>query len=143
MENIVARSGTADDDILVDQVEAAAHRLLSPCLEAAYVVAAEYARACGRDVIMGQDFELGLKFSARHVLGVETETLFPELEEEDSADSVLEVDESAADWTRYEGTDERLRMVNQAADTWTDWVPDTPIGEALKRSIDSTCCFVN
>jgi hypothetical protein len=140
MQNILVRSGTGDGD-LVDTIEEEAHKLLLPCLEAAHIVAAEYARACDRDVILSQDFELGLKFAARRVLGRQTETFFPELEAEDSADSVLSVDESTVEWTRYEGADERLREVNALAESWADWVPQTPIEEALKRSIDSTCAF--
>lgn len=133
------RSGQGAEPSLEEAVACAATRMLIPCLEAAAIVASEYSRLCQREVVTSKDFEYSLKFAARHVLGNQTETLFPEADdEEDDADEVLSVDESEEVWTRYEGDDERLQMVNRAAETWDDWVPSTPLEAALKRSIDST-----
>lgn len=140
MENIVAKSGGGDDASLEDAFADAAHKLMTPCFEAAALVAAEYAKACGRDVIMARDFECGLRFAARHVLGKQTETFFPEDAEEDESDaeSIMSVEDEDGSWTRYDGDDERLRLVNEAVDTWSEWVPETPLEAALKRSIDAS-----
>jgi hypothetical protein len=137
MERIALRSGLGDGDG-EEAVVTAATRLLTPCLEAAAVIAAEYAKACGRDVLLSQDFEYGLKFAARHVLGRQTESFFPSDDEEDSDGDELLVDGMESEWTRYDGADERLRMVNAAAETWDEWSPETPVEQALKASIDNT-----
>jgi hypothetical protein len=121
----------------------AAFRLLTPCLEAAAMVASEYARACGREVMTSRDFACGLKFAARHVLGRQTESFFTdeemdEGEEEEEEEAALTMDEGEEQWTRYEGGDARMQLVNQAVDTWDDWVPSSPVEWALKRSVDAT-----
>jgi len=131
------RTGFSADADAEDALANEAYRLLQPCLEAAVVVAAEYSKACGRP-LLSRDLEVGLKFSARHVLGRQLESFFPELDDEDDADSVVSVDEDEHEWTRYGGDDERLRLVNRAADTWDDWQPETPLEQALKRSVDAT-----
>lgn len=137
----MAKSGGGDDASLEDAFADAAHKLMTPCFEAAALVAVEYAKACGRDVIMARDFECGLRFAARHVLGNQTETFFPEDEEEEDgsdAESIMSVEDEDGAWTRYEGGDERLRLVNEAVDTWNEWVPETLLEAALKRSIDAS-----
>jgi hypothetical protein len=88
-----------------------------------------------------RDFEYALKFSARRVLGYHTETFFPEEEEEaedEDPDDMFEMDEDEEElWTRYDGPDARLQMVNEAAETWGAWTPETELQDAMKRSIDS------
>lgn len=142
MEHLVlhAGSGGGDDDA-ENAIEREAVRLLSPCLEAAAILAAEYASSCGREVVTCRDFELGLKFSARHVLGRQLESFFSDDEADDGDDEdddVLSVDEAEEAWTRYDGDDPRLRAVNAAPDTWDAWVPETPLERALKQSIDNS-----
>jgi len=143
LDMLTLKTGVGGDEAVEDEIAAAAHRLLCPCLEAAAIVASEYARASGRDVVMARDFEMGLKFAARHVLGRQTESFFPDSDEEagdEDDSSVTSVDEAECEWTRYEGEDERLLMVNRACDTWDEWAPETPLEEALKRSVDATVC---
>jgi hypothetical protein len=82
---------------------------------------------------------MGMKFAARRVPGVENESLFPEIyDSEESDESDIEVvDDDDEPFTRYVGTDPNMLLVNEMADTWEEWEPDTPIQQLLKMSIDS------
>ena len=137
MENIQLRSGAGD--IVGESAVDTAASLLVPCLEAAAIIAVEYSRACGRDVVLSRDFQYGLKFAARHVLGKQLESLFSDDESDDDeeADDAISVDEDEEVWTRYDGDDSRLRIVNEAAESWDGWVPETDVERAIKQSIDS------
>ena len=136
MESLRLRSGDGEMDVssYVDE----ATRLLTPCLEAAAIIAAEYCKACGRTVATSRDFEYGLKFAARNVLGRQEESFFDDMEEdEEDEEDVLSVDEDEEVWTRYEGDSLQLNAVNQAAETWDAWEPMNNLERALKNSIDS------
>lgn len=148
----------------VTQLVKDATDIFQPVMESAMVLAAHYAQACGRDVVLSEDVRYGLMFSARNVTGRHTGSLFPEVYEESQSDSGLEsegdeddsdegedsdswetvdseADESAtADsdeiWTRYEGTtDEQAMAMNRCADTWDDWEPSNPAERALKNAV--------
>lgn len=115
-------------------------KLVQPVFEMATVTAAMYCKATGRSVVTSKDMEYGLKFSARKVLGNQTESLFPEIyaeTESDTDDSDVDSDEEP--FVRYEGSDETLLCVNEMYDTWDEWEPDTPIGAMLKNAISSRC----
>ena len=118
------------------------NELMKPVMEMAIVTAAMYCKATGRTCVTAKDMEYGIKFSARKVLGNQTESLFPEVYDESDSDTdievVDEVDEEES-FTRYEGSDETLQCVNEMYDTWEDWEPDTPIGRMLKNAISSRC----
>jgi len=58
--------------------------------------------------------------------------LFPEIYEDEEEES--EDPEEA--WTRYEGDDPQLVLVNECADTWESWVPESPAEEALKDAVE-------
>jgi histone H3/H4 len=109
---------------------------LKPIFETAVVIACHYSKACGRNTVTGDDMKMGMRFAARHVAGKELESLFPEIyDSEESDDSDLEVvDDSEEPFTRYEGDDERMLLVNAASDTWDEWVPETPFEELLKNA---------
>lgn len=111
-----------------------------PVLESAMVIAGHYAKACGRDCVLAQDVCLGLKFAARHVVGKQVGSFFPEIydEESDSDEEEDEDEEESEDpeWTRYEGDDEKLRLVNECADTWDAWEPETPAERILKGAVE-------
>ncbi len=111
-----------------------------PVLESSVVIAAHYAKACGRPVL-AQDVCMGLMFAARHVVGKQVGSLFPEIYE-DSSDSdesdIEEVDDSDYTWERYEGPDDMLQKVNECADTWGAWEPETPAERALKNAVEKT-----
>lgn len=121
-------------------MERAALDLFLPVLESAVVIAAHYAKGCGRDTVLAEDMCLGLKFAARHVVGKQIGSLFPEVyEESDSDESGDSSDEEEAEepvWTRYEGDDEILTKVNECADTWDEWEPESPAECALKNAVE-------
>ena len=110
-----------------------------PVMESAVVVAAHYAKACGRPVL-AKDMCMGLMFSARHVVGRQVGSFFPEIyDSEDSDESDVEtVDDSEFTWSWYDGPDEKLRLVNECAATWDQWVPETPAECALKNAVEKT-----
>lgn len=114
--------------------------LIKPVFEMATVTAAMYCKATGRTVLTAKDMEYGLKFSARKVLGNQTESLFPEIyDDSDEEEDVDEVDSDEEPFVRYEGSDDTLQCVNEMYDTWDEWEPDTPIGVMLKDAISSRC----
>lgn len=123
-------------------MEEAALDIFLPVMESAVVIAAHYAKECGRDVVLGKDMHMGMMFAARNVTGKHVGTLFPEVYEEDSesegseGSSSAEADECESLWTRYEGSDPQLIQVNECADTWDAWEPDTPAERALKAAVE-------
>jgi hypothetical protein len=122
-------------------MERAALDLFLPAMESAVVIAAHYAKACDRPVL-AQDVCMGLMFAARHVVGKQIGSLFPEIyesDEESQSDSELEeVDDSDYTWTRYDGPDETLQQVNLCAATWNEWEPENPAELALKSAVEKT-----
>lgn len=136
-------------------MEAAAFDIFAPVLESAMVIAAHYAKSTGRDVVHPKDVAYGLMFAARHVTGRQVGSLFPEVWDESRSDSDGEgernesrsdsdadsdwetVSDSELEWKRYEGTDDpRLVLVNEAADTWDEWEPESLAERALKNAVE-------
>lgn len=112
--------------------------LMKPVFEMAMVTAAKYCKETGRNCVTSKDVEYGLKFSARKVLGVQNESLFPEIYEESESESDEEYESEEEDeFVRYSGDDETMKIVNEMYDTWDDWEPDTPVGVLLKNAIDA------
>ena len=115
-----------------------------PVMESAVVLAAHYCKAAGRDCVQGEDMRIGLMFAARNVAGKHLGTLYPEVYEDEDEDesgsdsgSWETVSDSELVWTRYEGTgDEVARKMNECADTWDEWEPETPAERALKNAVD-------
>jgi hypothetical protein len=119
-------------------------------MESATVMAAHYARACGRDIILAEDMNMGMMFAARYVTGRQIGSMFPEIYEEeeesrsdsdegsgDSESSWETVSDSEIVWVRYSGTDdEQALKMNECADTWDAWEPQNPSERALKNAID-------
>lgn len=129
-------------------MEEAAMDIFLPVMESSVVLAAHYCKAAGRDCVQGDDMRLGLMFAARNVAGKHLGTLYPEVyedgdEDESGSDSDGDsgswetVSDSELVWTRYEGTeDEVARKMNECADTWDEWEPETPAERALKNAVD-------
>lgn len=128
--------------------------IFQPVMESAMVLAAHYAQACGRDVVLVEDVRYGLMFAARNVTGRHLGTLYPEAyqsesEEEgdpdydeesatDSEGSWETVSDSEMVWTRYEGNeDKEAQAMNECADTWDAWEPETPAEQALKNAVQN------
>jgi hypothetical protein len=122
-------------------MESAAIEIFKPVMESATVLAAHYAKACGRDVVLSQDMHMGMMFATRNVTGRQVGSLFPEIyEDETDSDSDSGSWETASDdeivWTRYEGQDEQALAMNTCADSWDSWEPETPAERALKNAVD-------
>jgi len=110
-----------------------------PVLESSVVLAAHYAKATGRDCVTAQDMCYGLMYAARTITGKQVGSLFPEIYEEgsDSDEEEEEEDEEEEQWIRYEGTDnEHAIKMNECADTWDAWEPESPAEYALKNAVN-------
>jgi hypothetical protein len=87
--------------------------------------------------VLAEDACYGLMFAARHVTGKQIGSFFPEIYEEESEEESEEDDgQEDPPWSRYEGTDEKLLLVNQCADEWDAWEPETPAEIALKNAVE-------
>ena len=156
MDSLTPRSGDGDFD--TSAILESALDIFRPVMESATVMAAHYAKACGRDVVLQEDMRFGMMFAARYVTGRQIGSLFPEIYE-DASDSQSEssgsegsdydpdgsessgswetVDDEELTWTRYEGTDDDQALkMNECADTWASWEPQNPSERALKNAID-------
>lgn len=160
MDSLTPRSGDGDFDTAA--ILESALDIFRPVMESATVMAAHYAKACGRDVVLQEDMRFGMMFAARYVTGRQIGSLFPEIYEEDEEsgtdsegsegsdyDPDGEDEESGSDsgwetvsdsemvWTRYEGTDDDQALkMNECADSWDAWEPQNPSERALKNAID-------
>jgi hypothetical protein len=151
---------TGEGDFDTSAILESALDIFRPVMESATVMAAHYARACGRDIILAEDMNMGMMFAARYVTGRQIGSLFPEIYEEgdesrsdsDGSDSDFDgdgddecsdssgwetVSETELVWSRYQGTDdEQALKMNECADTWESWEPQNPSERALKNAID-------
>ena len=75
-------------------MEAAAMEIFLPAMESAMVIASHYAKATGRNCVTAQDVRMGLMFAARHVVGKQVGSLFPEIyEDEEEELSLIHISE--------------------------------------------------
>lgn len=121
-------------------MEKAAMDIFLPVMESALVYAGHYCKACGRDTVTSMDMCYGWRYAARTTLGNKIGSFFPEVydsDDESDSDSSIEIEEEE-EFTRYEGTEELYLKMNDAYDTWDDWVPETPAEQAIKNAIDSS-----
>jgi hypothetical protein len=120
-------------------MEGAAFDILAPVMESSMILASHYAKACGRSTVTAKDASYGLMYAARNVTGRQIGSLFPEMYDESSSDEeedIEVVDDGDEPFTRYEGTEELYVNMNRCADTWDDWVPESPIENILKLAVD-------
>lgn len=136
---------TGQGDTNTEAFEQTATDLLLPVLESATVLAAHYANACGRNVVLAEDMSYGLMFAARNVLGKQIGSLYPEVYD---SDTDTDSDESSSDdeaedppWSRYTGDDSVALQMNECADTWGQWEPTNPAEAALKNAVDKNSVF--
>lgn len=113
-----------------------------PVFEQAVVLAGKYAKACGRDILLVEDFQLAMKFCVMHRVGESMETLFPEIDMEDDVsdeeDEELEFEDDEDEaWTPYTGDDPLLKRVTEASSEYESWTPSNPAQEFLKSSLDA------
>ena len=123
---------------LIEQVQDSAINIIQPVLERTMVLAAEYATACGRDMVLGEDLEYAMKYCAMNEVGKKMGTHFPEIYEEESSDEDIEIEEDEdVPFTRYTGREYKFVKMNMAYDTWDTWEPKNPSELMLKNAIDS------
>ena len=152
MESLNLRTG--DGGLDTAAILESALDIFRPVMESATVMAAHYAKAAGRDVVLQEDMRFGMMFAARYVTGRQIGSLFPEIYEESGeshSDSDSDFDEDGSEssgswetvddeelvWTRYEGTDDDQALkMNECADSWDAWEPQNPSERALKNAID-------
>jgi len=120
---------------------------IQPVLENAVVVAAEYCKATGRNIVTALDMEYGMKWSAMKLTGRVYGSILSDSDEEESDgwetddDMVVQESEMGFDdeFREYDGDDERYLEVNQAVREWADWEPETPVEIMIKNAINSRC----
>jgi len=100
---------------LIEQVQESAINIIQPVMEKSMVFAAEYAKACGRDIVLGEDLEYATE---------------EEIE-------VIDEDEEDIEFERYSGREYKFVKMNIAYDNWENWVPKNPSEQMLKNAIDS------
>jgi hypothetical protein len=117
--------------------ESTAIELILPVMESATVLGAHYAKSCGRNEITAQDMRMGMMYAARNVLGKQVGSLYPEIyEDEEDEEEEDEEDEENQEWSRYEGDDDMSVKMNECADSWNEWEPESPAEFMLKKAID-------
>jgi len=122
-----------------ESIQQAAFDIFIPVMESATILAAHYAKSCGRDVVLGEDMHMGLMYAARNVTGRQIGPLYPEVWESDESGTDSDGEDSDQEdpqWTRYEGSDETATKMNECADTWDSWEPVGPAETALKAAVD-------
>ena len=121
-------------------VAQSAAELITPVLEEAIVLSAEYAKACGRTTILAKDVEYCMKYCAMYTVGQQIGTYFPEIyDEASSSESDMEIDEEVDEslFEPYSGEDETFLKINDAYDAWDGWNPTNPSETMIKNAIDS------
>jgi histone H3/H4 len=113
--------------------------IITPVIEKGMILAAEYAKACGRNAVLVQDVEYAMKYCAMHEVGQQIGSYFPEIYEDDGddLDDMEIVEEGEMEFTRYTGDEQRFKAMNDAKDSWDTWVPSNPTEELIKNAIDS------
>ena len=116
----------------------AALEIIQPVMEGSMILAAEYAKECGRDFITGDDVKYALRYAAQNYVGNHTGTLFPELQDESDSDEddIEIIDEEENCFTRYEGDNDLMNKVNEAYDTWDNWEPTNLIEQMLQDAVN-------
>jgi len=115
--------------------------IITPVIEKSMILAAEYAKACGRDAVLMQDVEYAMKYCAMHEVGQHIGSYLPEIYDDDGEDEDEDdmdiIEEGEVEFTRYTGDDPRFKAMNHAKDSWDTWVPTNPSEQLIKNAIDS------
>ena len=126
-----------------ESIHQTAFDIFVPVMESATILAAHYAKACGRDVVLAEDMKLGLMYAARNVTGKQIGPIYPEVWDSDESgtdsDGDEDEDEDEEDdpaWVKYEGPDDMATKMNECADSWDSWVPENFAESALKNAVD-------
>ena len=129
-------------DNMAEQYISTMMNIVTPVLEKSMVLACEYSKACGRDILLPEDIEYASKYCAMYTVGHDIGSIFPEIyndqDEEDEEDEIEEVDDAdCPPFARYSGTEERFKRINEAYDRWDSWQPQNPTEVMLKNAINS------
>ena len=115
--------------------------IMLPVMEQAVLLAGEYCKACGREVILPEDMEYAMKYCAMYTVGQQIGTMFPEIYEDDEDDEDEDIEdvpsEDCPPFVQYTGEDTRFIQMNEAVERWDSWVPQSPIEQMLKNAINS------
>jgi hypothetical protein len=139
--NMQSGFGDAGNEMMQQYIENMTN-IITPVMERSVVLAAEYSKACGRDVILPEDMEYAMKYSAMCTVGDTIGSLIPEIYEDgdgdDEEDEIEEVeDKDCPQFVRYSGDDHNMNLINEAYDRWDSWVPQSPVEEMIKNAINS------
>ena len=121
--------------------------LLDKFMKSSIKIAIKYAHCAQRDTITGIDTIYALKYNARMF---STNHCVYDDNNEDDDDNNEDDDDNNEDeddndemhvdyehlFTRADDGSEFVNLVNRCHDTWDTWIPETPIEESLKRSVD-------
>jgi hypothetical protein len=136
---------TGDGELDTSAILESALDIFRPVMESATVMAAHYAKACGRDVVLQEDMRFGMMFAARYVTGRQIGSLFPEIYRESRSDSPvrrgLEGSGSDSEGSEYDpdgedeesGSDSGWETVSDSEMVWTRY-EGTGDDQALKMN---------
>lgn len=134
------QTGFGDDgDGMMERYISDMFSIIQPVIEKSALLAAEYCKACGRDVILSEDMEYAMKYCAMNTVGQTIGSIIPDIyDEEESDEEVEEVDpEDCPPFVRYSGSDPDFIQVNEAYDRWDSWIPQNPTEKLLKNAVNS------
>jgi len=134
------QSGFGDGgDEMMERYISDMFNIIQPVIEKSALLAAEYCKACGRDIILSEDMEYAMKYCAMNTVGQTIGSIVPDVyDEEESDEEVEEVDpEDCPPFVRYSGPDPDFIQVNEAYDRWDNWVPQNPTEKLLKNAVNS------
>ena len=130
-----------EKDNFSSQMVQSAIDIVTPVLENAMILSGQYAKACGRNIILAKDVEYCMKYCAMNTVGDKIGSYFPEIyteEESDNEDEPVEVVEDEDElFEPYSGDDEKFKRINDARNAWEAWQPTNPSEEMIKNAIDS------
>jgi hypothetical protein len=140
--NMQTGFGTGGGEQMAEEYIKSMTDIMLPVMEQAVLLAGEYCKACGRDVILPGDMEYAMKYCAMYTVGQQIGTMFPEIyenedEEEDDEDIEDVPPENCPSFVQYTGEDTRFIQMNEAVERWNSWVPQSPVEQMLKNAINS------
>jgi hypothetical protein len=139
--NMQSGFGDAGDNMLEQYIQVMTD-IIQPVIEKTVLLAAEYSKACGRDVLLPEDWEYSLKFCAMNSVGESIGSIMPEIydeinsDEDEDEDDLVHPDECPK-FEKYSGDDPKFLSINDAYDRWHDWNPQNPTEHLLKNAINN------
>ena len=139
--NMQSGFGDGSDNILEQYIQTMTN-IITPVIEQTVLLAAEYSKACGRDILLPEDWEYALKFCAMNTVGESIGSIMPEMYDEETSGEDEDEDDlvdpgECPEFERYSGSDPKFTSVNTAYDMWHDWNPQNPTEHLLKNAINT------